>query len=129
VLRSVVMGEQLMKKILLVNNDPERLDMFKDFFDISGIPVRCAHSGEEALFYLHRDKFNVMITDLNMHMISGIELATKAASIAPRMKIIMVTESISPELLESVKKIGISSVINKPVKFKTLMQIIDGTNA
>jgi DNA-binding NtrC family response regulator len=123
--QSVSRGGRLMKKILLVANDPECIEAVKDFFEVAGMPVRYAYSREVALLFLHRGKFDVMITDLNMHPANGIELAKKAALIAPQMSIIMTTGNISPELLETAKDIGIAAVIAKPVDMTTLMQLID----
>ncbi len=58
--------------------------------------------------------FSLMITDLNMPGMDGLELSRKAQEIAPQMPIIMSSGDISPEIIRIAMEIGISKTLAKP---------------
>ncbi|MBM3326471.1 MAG: PAS domain S-box protein [Calditrichaeota bacterium] len=61
-------------KILLVEDDPELLNFLAEFFQFKGYRCRIALEGAGALKVLQREDINLLITDLDMPGMSGIEL-------------------------------------------------------
>lgn len=103
-----------MKSILLVDDDVEYLRLFKNFLLSEGLMVLCAEGGEEALLLLQDSSIHLMITDLNMPGMDGIELARKALEMIPNLPIILSTGSIA-NITQAVEGVGISMIIYKPI--------------
>lgn len=113
-----------MKCILVVDDDPDYLRLFRNFLVQEGFSVQCATSGEEALSILIDSSIHLIITDLNMPKMNGIELAKKALILLPFMPIILHSGSISPELPLLAEVVGISRVLAKPVNPCAMLEAI-----
>lgn len=113
-----------MKYILVVDDDRDCLEMFRNFLLQEGFSVKCATSGDEALSTLKDSTIHLMITDLNMPKMNGIELAKKASIIMPFMPIILHSGDISPELPLLAEVVGISRVMAKPVNPGAMLEAI-----
>jgi two-component system cell cycle response regulator CpdR len=113
-----------MKDILVVDDDRTMLELVKRILEREGIVAHCVASGEEALEQIKEKTFSLMITDLNMPGLDGLELAKKGLELAPQMPIIMDTGGMSPIITRKAKEIGISKVLAKPFLAKELMAAI-----
>jgi len=98
--------------------------MFEYFLLQVGYSVKCATSGDDALSILNDCSIHLMITDLNMPKMSGLELAKKALILMPLMPIILHSENISPELPFLAEVVGISRVLAKPVNPGVMLEAI-----
>lgn len=120
-----------MEDILVVDDEPYYLLLVRNILEQVRMTVHCAASGEEALPRIKNGNFLLMITDLNMPGLNGLELARKALEIAPQMPIIMSTGAISPEIIRLALEIGISKVLAKPFHpnemLKTIRSVIGKT--
>ena len=113
-----------MEDILVVDDDRVILEAVKRILEREGNVVHCVASGEEALEKIKERTFSLMITDLNMPGLDGLELARKGLEIAPQMPIIMDTGRISPKIIRLAKEIGITKVLAKPLHVKELLETI-----
>ena len=111
-----------MKDILVVDDDRIVLGLVKRILEREGFVAHCVESGEEALEQIKEKTFSLMITDLNMPGLDGLELARKGLEIAPQMPIIMDTGRISPKIIRQANEIGIAKVLAKPFLLKELLQ-------
>jgi CheY-like chemotaxis protein len=117
-----------MENILVVDDELNNLNLIKCFLEAEGMIIHCATSGEDALRKMKDVPFHLMITDFNMPGMDGMELARKALEIAPDMPIIMLTGEISPEIPQLAEKVGIKTVLAKPIHpielLKAVRQVI-----
>jgi len=113
-----------MEDILVVDDDRLILEAVKRILECEGVVVHCAESGEEALEKIKERTFSLMITDLNMPGLDGLELSRIGLGIAPQMPIIMDTGRISPKITRLAKEIGISRVLIKPFLPNVLLETI-----
>ena len=113
--------------VLVVDDDQLILDLTSSFFQSEGMEVHCVLNGEEALRMLRERTFTLMVTDLNMPGMDGIELAVKAREIAPRMPIFMSTGDISPEVVRLAAEAGIAKVFSKPFHLTKVLALIRKT--
>lgn len=116
--------EEQMKNILVVDDDKESLALVKRILERAGNVVHCAESGEEALEKITATTFSLMITDLNMTGLDGLELSRKGLQIAPQMPIILNTGGISAEIIREANEIGIVTVLSKPFLAQELLLAI-----
>jgi two-component system cell cycle response regulator CpdR len=113
-----------MEDILVVDDDSQNLELVKQILEYEGIVAHCVTSGEEALEQIKERTFSLMITDLNMPGLDGLELSRKGLEIAPQMPIIMNTGNISPKITRLAMEIGISKVLVKPYHLNEMLETI-----
>jgi two-component system, cell cycle response regulator CpdR len=113
-----------MEDILIVDDDRIILEVVKRILEREGIVAHCVSSAEEALEKMKERIFSLMITDLNLPGLDGLELSRKGLEIAPQMPIIMNTSGISPKIIRLAKEIGISKVLSKTFLVKELLETI-----
>jgi PAS domain S-box-containing protein len=122
------MQEEITQKneltILYVEDDPPSLTytttILKSFVD----KIYIALDGREGLELYKRYKPDIVISDINMPYLNGIELARKIKEINPKTQVIFTTAfDNSSFLLESIS-LGISNYIIKPVQKKQMMDAI-----
>jgi DNA-binding NtrC family response regulator len=113
-----------MEDILVVDDDRIILELVKRILEREGIVAHCVESGEEAIEKMKERTFSLMITDLNMPGLDGLELSRIGLGIAPQMPIIMDTGSTSPKITRLAKEIGISKVLAKPFLPNVLLDTI-----
>ena len=113
-----------MEDILVVDDDKMILELIGCILKREGIVALCVSSGEEALEKIKEKTFSLMITDLNMPGLDGLELSRQGLEIAPQMPIIMNTGGISAKIIRLAKEIGISKVLAKPFLPKDMLETI-----
>ena len=81
-----------MLKILLVDDEPAILALFKDVLELSSFEVHTAASSSEAVATLDREVFDAVVTDLRMETpLAGYEVVKAARALHPRPAIAVVT--------------------------------------
>ncbi|HEY4297625.1 MAG TPA: response regulator, partial [Paraburkholderia sp.] len=83
-------------RILVVEDDAASLDATCELLTLIGMSPRRAGSAAAALSALEADDFDVLFTDIVMPDMSGTELARRAASIRPELKIIFASGNAIP---------------------------------
>jgi CheY-like chemotaxis protein len=109
--------------ILVVDDDRNILCLVRERFRKEGIRVQCAENGDEALLKIQESSIVLMLTDLNMPGMNGLELARRARELAPDLRIVMCTASISPEISELASSAGIAKVLGKPFIFPEILAL------
>ena len=109
--------------ILVVDDDRGILCLVRDRFRQAGIRVQCVENGEEALLKIQESSIVLMLTDLNMPGMNGLELARRARELAPDLRIVMCTASLSPEINELASRAGIAKVLGKPFIFPEILAL------
>ncbi len=85
--------------------------------------VQCAANGEEALSLLQYANINLMITDLNMPGMDGIELARKALEMFPSLSVILSTGSLT-NITQIAGDAGIRMILNKPFDPQRMLAVV-----
>ena len=82
-----------MARILLADDDTTTLDLVGRTLEADGHEVIRCVDGQEALqrFSAAPESFNLLITDLDMPGINGVELASRAAAAAPQLRILVMS--------------------------------------
>lgn len=94
--------------------------LFKKFFDT----VYTAVDGKEGLEFFKKYKPSIVITDIKMPNMTGIELARNIKKIAPQTKIILMSAFDDKEYLYQAIEIGVFRFIKKPVNLTELTEIL-----
>ena len=110
---------------LVIDDDQPTLELLK--FQLQGekFSVTTADCGEDGLVQIRENDFDIILTDLNLPDISGIEMVKKSKEIAPDTEIIMVTGYGSVEKAIEATKAGAFYYVEKPVEFEELLVLIE----
>ena len=101
-------------KILLVDDDPSILEILSDLIVIFGYEPETARSGEEAIEKLKQDFFHIVLTDMMMPGMSGMDLLKHINSSHPQIKVMVVTGYDRSFTYTDVIQAGASDFISKP---------------
>jgi CheY-like chemotaxis protein len=104
------------KRILVVDDEATLVFFLKQ--DLQEAQEACtvdiASSGEDALTKLTYNRYDLLITDLNMPGISGFTLVEVARSLYPTIKVILMTAFGSREVQDEVKNLDVDGYLTKP---------------
>ncbi|MEW6419124.1 MAG: diguanylate cyclase [Nitrospirota bacterium] len=107
--------------ILIVDDDVSLLGIFKTALLAKGYRCETAETVELALELINKTPFDVMITDIKMPGLTGIELTEKAKKIRPDMSVIIMTAYIEEFSYDDAIEAGASDFIKKPFTMKELL--------
>jgi len=107
-------------RILIVDDDPSNREGLSILLRQQKYQVECVTTGEEALTSLARHPVEVMITDLFLPGMSGIEILKHVKEHAPLTNVILVTGKASAESAVEAMKEGAFDYITKPVNIEHL---------
>jgi DNA-binding response OmpR family regulator len=119
------------KSILIVEDEQELRSLFALLLEMEGFTVLQADDGSQGLELLqqHVGEVNLLITDLNLPRIGGIDLITKARALNPKIKIVGTSGMSGKAVQEMVIKAGADEFLAKPfqpseaiAKLKTILQ-------
>jgi DNA-binding response OmpR family regulator len=108
------------KKILIVDDEVAIRDFFKIFFENRGYEVATASDGAKALTQTASFNPEVVLLDLQMPGMDGLETLKKIKSSYPRVKVIMVTGVGTAEKIEEALRLGADNYITKPLSLEYL---------
>ena len=111
--------------ILVVDDDKDQADTMVEILERIGYPAVAVYGGRQALEELDRGSFQLLITDVVMPEMNGIELLKKIHRINSKFSIIVLTGHASIETAVAAIKGGAYDYIEKPYDIKALELIID----
>jgi len=111
-------------KILVVDDDPEVRMATRDFLSSKGYEVVLAEGGREALRLLDASPPDVVLLDVAMPDLDGMETLKRIVATHPTMPVIMVTANADIEITSKVLQLGAADYVPKPFDLDYLDQAI-----
>jgi two-component system, OmpR family, response regulator len=102
-------------RVLLVEDDDDNRELMGEVLEAAGFEVSSAASGAEGLAALRRSGVDVVVTDVGMPGMGGLELARAAKEIAPTVPVIVVTGWAEREDIARARGREVDAVLVKPV--------------
>jgi len=117
------MAEQLLKglKILIVEDDPDLLGILGEFLAMQGADVTQALNGKEALEILNARTFDLVLSDVQMPVMDGVELIRHIKQKDKNSPIVFLTTGHSSLDEISAQDLGAAAFIVKPFKLQHLL--------
>lgn len=113
------------KKILLVDDDQFFRNVFVDKLNYEKYKVFFAAGGSEAIEKISNNDFNVVITDIGMPEVNGIEVLKFIKKNKPKTKVIMMSTYVIQRVVNEVMKLGADEYIEKSSFLKDIARILD----
>jgi len=111
--------------VLIVDDDPSILEVLEARLMAAGFSIVKAASGPEALELMEKHQIDVLVSDIKMPKMSGLELLDKTRTILPQLPVIFLTAyGTIPDAVEAVKA-GAVDYLTKPFDGKTLVRKIE----
>jgi len=116
-------------KVLVIDDDVSLLDLLKFQLEKKGFEVLTADKGQKGIELIQENDLDVIVTDLHLPDINGIEMVKRAKEISPATEIIMITGEGSTEKAIEATKAGAFYYIEKPLEFEELLLLIEKARA
>jgi CheY-like chemotaxis protein len=126
---------QVMKeKILIVDDDDQLVDAYRDYLTGLGYPVDSAGEIEEAETLLSHFPYSIVITDLRLSRLNfgGLDLVRFIRSIGAPTRVVVLTAYGWPELKAEAADQGVDAFLRKPIRLSDLaktLEMLSGGNA
>ena len=109
-----------MIRILLAEDDESMRVYLARALERSGYEVVAVSTGTQAVPYIDSDRFDLLLTDIVMPEMDGIELAQHAAQVAPETRIMFIT-GFAAVTLKAGKAVPQAKVLSKPFHLRDLV--------
>jgi two-component system, NtrC family, response regulator HydG len=110
--------------VLVVDDEPPIVDSLQKILERESLRVLTAGSGGEALEIIRREPVSVLLTDLMMPGMSGMDLLRASKSVAPETETVLMTAYGTVENAVEAMKQGAYDFVTKPIKRAHLVRVI-----
>ncbi|MBE3064324.1 MAG: response regulator, partial [Spirochaetes bacterium] len=112
-------------RLLMVDDELNLLNVLQEMMSTHGFEVTGFTTGAEAIAALKQKDFDVLLTDLMMPGMNGIELFRQAAEIDPHIIGIIMTGHATVQTAIEAMKVGVYDYLLKPFKTHSLLPLLD----
>ncbi len=114
-----------LRRILLAEDDDSMRGFLERALAKAGYDVSAFDNGEEAFHRLKEEPFTLLLTDIVMPRMDGIELARKASELDPELKIMFITGFAAVVLNSELASRRETRVLSKPFHLKDLVREVE----
>jgi heterodisulfide reductase subunit A2 len=108
-------------RILVVDDELVVRDSLKEWLEEEGFTAAMAGSGTEALALLAAEPYHLMLLDIKMPGMDGVEVLERAKALSPELAVVMMTAYATVETAVEAMKIGALDYLIKPFEVDSLM--------
>ncbi len=115
--------EKKKHRLLIIEDNQEMRSLLKDFFEGEGFEVDSVDDGAGAFPKLARMSFDLIITDIWMAGLSGLDILPAVKRINPHIPVIVITAFGSEEMRRRVMARGADAYLEKPLQLEKLKNL------
>ena len=116
-------------RFLVVDDNEDIRDVFCRLVERAGHDAATAYDGQDAVEILERERFDVMLLDLTMPRMTGVEVVRwlrNRPDVAPDLRIVVIS-AWAGENRAVLQELGITTVMQKPLRIQQLTDLIAET--
>lgn len=113
------------KRVLVVDDEPTLLDLFPLALASATREIETAEDGPAALKKLRAGEFDLVLLDLRMPVLSGIDVLREMRKRGDLTRVILCSAFIPERSLIQALSLGVTIFISKPVTLNTLRDVVD----
>jgi CheY-like chemotaxis protein len=110
------------KRVLVVDDEDVVCRSYERVLTQAGFEVAKAHSGAEAIEKMRSTDYDVMLADLKMPGMDGLEVVEKLRGTNPKLSVVVITGFPSQDTLHEAARLGVTDYLTKPVAPDVLTQ-------
>ena len=115
------------KTILVVDDDPDIHELLKAVLPSATCAIEDAYDGLEALSRLEERRYDLVLTDVRMPKLDGLELLRRIGEVRPETRVVVMTaENTSANLIRSIREHAFS-YFSKPFSTSAVVEIVTQT--
>jgi DNA-binding NtrC family response regulator len=111
------------RRVLLIDDEPDLLDILKAHLEQAGYQVTCAQSGREAVEHAQRQRFDLTISDFKMPGMDGLQTLAALVELDPTTRTVLMTGYTSDEVRAAMSAGG-AHLIEKPFDVTELLDLL-----
>jgi len=115
------MVKKIDKKVLIVEDDEDFVSILKIKFESEGFTIFTARDGESAVDVAQQEKPDLIISDVLLPKMNGIEMAKKLKETDKGVKIIFLTNLTDAGYAEEIKKMGCGYLVKSDLKISDIV--------
>jgi len=119
-----VPGSQPGGRILVVDDEPDLVTILTKYFTDAGYTVDAASHGGDALIAVSQYQPDVVVLDVMMEGIDGVQVLQRIRSLDPAIRVIMITGSSDTTLKPTTMSMGAFAYVSKPVSLQHLHEAV-----
>jgi YesN/AraC family two-component response regulator len=112
------------KEVMVIDDDPFILQSIKKQLKEQNLNLKLINNPEEGLVEIDKKHFDLVLCDIKMEPMNGIEVIKKLRINHPDMPVIILSGYVDDQLIEKTKNIGCKKFLIKPVRKKELIDTI-----
>lgn len=118
------MADAAQKTLLFVDDEPQLLNVFSKYYSEKNFRVLTAESGGEGVKMALREKPDLIVLDIRMPKMDGIEALEKIRKKDKKAKVIMLTGYGTADYVRTTADLGVSDFMSKPFDLEALLKVI-----
>jgi CheY-like chemotaxis protein len=111
--------------ILITDDDNGFRETVRGMFEPRGFRTFSAADGEEALRIVGSESVHLLLLDMHMPRLTGLETARRLRQINSRLPFVLMSAALDPSIVEEARSIEAFSVLPKPVSCQTLTSTVE----
>jgi DNA-binding NtrC family response regulator len=112
-------------KLLYADDEAVLREMVQNHLSLEGYDVETAENGRGAIDLLNKNKYDIVLLDVHMPDVDGLQVVKHMFEKGIRSKLIMLTGDGDPHLASECAKYGASDYLTKPYNYHELVEAID----
>lgn len=112
-------------KVLFVDDEVELVQALVERLELRGIDAEGVTTGRQALLRIEEQAYDVVLLDVKMPGIGGLEALKTIRQLRPEMKVILLTGHGSAQDAEEGMQLGAHDYIMKPIKIDRLIELLE----
>ena len=108
-------------RILIVDDEEELVSALKERLNLRGFQAQGVTTGSAALEFLEREECDVVLLDVKMPGLGGLEVIRRIKDMRPRLQVVLLTGHGSVKSVEDGMALGAFDYLMKPVKIDSLV--------
>ena len=116
------------KKVLVAEDSSVIQNLTKKILQMQSFDIHSVKNGQEVLDVLENEHFDIILMDINMPIMDGMECSRNIRSLSDPVKanipIVAITGNAKNYSMDEFKEVGINDYIPKPLNFDTLVGIV-----
>ena len=111
-------------RVLIVDDEEELVSALEERLSLRGFTATGVTTGEEALVHLEAEPCDIVLLDVKMPGLGGLEVIRRIKTDHPGVEVVLLTGHGSQNSVEEGMDLGAFDYLMKPVKISTLLQVL-----